>query len=97
VKRIAATAANGDFTMSTPETLDRLAPPLSSDRKEVAAATAQAGIFALNVTLSIVEAPTKSMTAARRLHFVADRCNKLTKQLIEQASDSQEPSPEAVR
>jgi hypothetical protein len=97
VKRIAATAANGDFTMSTPETLDRLAPPLSSDRKEVAAATAQAGIFALNVTLSIVEAPTKNMTAARRLHFVADRCNKLTKQLIEQASDSQEPSPEAVR
>jgi hypothetical protein len=83
--------------MSTPETLDRLAPPLSSDRKKVAAATAQAGIFALNVTLSIVEAPTKNMTAARRLHFVADRCNKLTKQLIEQASDSQEPSPEAVR
>ena len=81
--------------MSTPETLDRLAPPLSSDRKEAAAA--QAGIFALNVTLSIVEAPTKHLTAARRLHFVADRCTKLTTQLIEQAGESQEPSPEAVR
>ena len=96
MKRIAATAANGDFTISTPETLDRFAPPLSSDRKEAAAATAQAGIFALNVTLSIVEAPTKHLTAARRLHFVADRCTKLTTQLIEQAGESQEPSPEAV-
>ena len=85
--------------MSTPVTLDPFAPPLSSDRKEAAAATAtaQAGIFALNVTLSIVEAPTKHLTAARRLHFVADRCTKLTTQLIEQAGESQEPSPEAVR
>ena len=60
-------------------------------------ATAQAGIFALDVALSIVEAPTKDLTAARRLHFVADRCNELTKQLAEQAKERQELSPEAVR
>ena len=78
--------ANGVFTLSTPETLDRLALPLNSDQKEVAAATTQAGIFALDVALSIIEAPTKESTAARRLHFVADRCNALTEQLGEQAS-----------
>jgi hypothetical protein len=81
--------------MSRLETLDHLALPLSSDRKEVA--TAQAGIFALDVALSIVEAPTKDLTAARRLRFVADRCNELTKQLAEQARERQELSPEAVR
>ena len=72
--------------MSRLETLDHLALLLSSDRKEVA--TAQAGIFALDVALSIVEAPTKDLTAARRLHFVADRCNELTKQLAEQARET---------
>ncbi len=82
--------------MSTPETLDRLALPLSSDRKEVAAATTQAGIFALDVALSIVEAPTKDLTAARRLNFVAGRCDDLTKQLAEQASESQQPTPVAA-
>jgi len=82
--------------LSTPETLDRLALPLTSDRKEVAAATTQAGIFALDVTLSIVEAPTKDLTAAQRLHFVAGRCNDLTKHLAEQAGESQEPTPVAA-
>jgi hypothetical protein len=74
--------------LSTPETLDRLALPTGGDQKEVAAATTQAGIFALDVALSIVEAPTDETTAARRLSFVAERCDELAGQLIQQASET---------
>ncbi|MDA1097630.1 MAG: hypothetical protein O2967_01490 [Proteobacteria bacterium] len=74
--------------MSTPEAIDRLALPTSGDRKEMAAATAKAGIFALDVALSIIEAPTNDITAARRLHYVAARCNDLTEQLTQQAREA---------
>jgi|APSaa5957512535_1039671.scaffolds.fasta_scaffold230260_2 hypothetical protein len=79
--------ANGAVTLSTPETLDRLALPAGSDQKEMTAATMQAGIFALDVALSIVEAPTDETTAARRLQYVAGRCDDLTGQLIGQAGE----------
>ncbi len=74
--------------MSKPETLDRLALPLGGSRQEQAVATTQAGIFALDVALSIIEAPTDEATAARRLHYVAGRCDDLTKQLAEQIDES---------
>lgn len=74
--------------MSTPETLDRLALPIGGTKQEQAAATTQAGIFALDVALSIVEAPTDEITAAKRLHYVAERCNELTVELIEQTANS---------
>jgi len=74
------------FTLSTPETLDRLALPVGGDQKAMAAATTQAGLFALDVALSIVEAPTNEITAARRLYYVAERCNDLTTQLTQRAS-----------
>lgn len=73
--------------MSTPESLDRLALPASGDQKKVAAATTKAGIFALDVVLSIAEAPTNAAVAARRLQYVGDRCNDLNEQLIQQTSE----------
>jgi hypothetical protein len=76
---------NGVFIVSTPETLDRLALPLGGTRQERAAATTQAGIFALDVALSIIEAPTNDAVAAKRLQFVAERCNDLTEQLAANA------------
>jgi hypothetical protein len=72
--------------VSNPETLDRLALPLGGTGLEQAAATTQAGVFALDVALSIVEAPTNDITAARRLHYVAERCNDLTDQLAAKVS-----------
>jgi len=72
--------------VSTSETLDRLALPLGGTQQEQAAATTQAGIFALDVALSIIEAPTNDAVAAKRLRYVAERCNDLTGQLAEQAS-----------
>ncbi|MFP6772794.1 MAG: hypothetical protein VCE74_10735 [Alphaproteobacteria bacterium] len=74
--------------MSTAETLDRLALPLGGTGQEQAAATTQAGIFALDVALSIVEAPTDEATAAKRLHYVAERCNELTDQLARQTAEA---------
>jgi hypothetical protein len=74
---------NGVLIVSTPETLDRLALPLGGTQQEQTAATTQAGIFALDVALSIIEAPTDDGVAAKRLHFVAERCNDLTEQLAE--------------
>lgn len=71
--------------MSATDSLDRLALPSGNDQKEVAAATTQAGIFALDVALSIIEAPTNETTAARRMRYVAERCDGLTGQLIAQA------------
>ncbi|MDP6875729.1 MAG: hypothetical protein QF521_19570, partial [Alphaproteobacteria bacterium] len=50
--------------MSNSESLDRLALPQGTSRQEQAAATTQAGIFALDVALSIVEAPSKVSAAA---------------------------------
>ena len=74
--------------MSKPETLDRLSLPLGGTGPEQAAASIQAGIFALDVALSIVEAPTDEATAAKRLHYVADRCNELTNELIDRAANA---------
>jgi hypothetical protein len=65
--------------------LDRLNLPLGGTRQERAAATTQAGIFALDIALSIIEAPTDDAIAARRLHFVAERCDDLTEQLAANA------------
>ncbi len=74
--------------MSNSESLDRLALPEGTSRQEQAAAATQAGIFALDVALSIVEAPSKDATAARRLQYVAERCDDLTGSLAAQAGES---------
>ena len=81
--------------MSTTETLDRLALPAGGDQRATAAATTRAGVFALDVALSIVEAPTDEATAPRRLYYIAERCNDLTEQLIQQAGESQARLPGA--
>ncbi len=73
--------------MSNSESLDRLAMPVGGDRLEQAATT-QAGIFALDAALSIVEAPTDQSTVARRLQYVADRCTDLTKDLAVQVGEA---------
>ncbi len=73
--------------MSNSESLDRLAMPVGGGRLEQAATT-QAGIFALDVALSIVEAPTDQSTAARRLQYVAERYTDLTKDLAVQVGEA---------
>jgi len=74
--------------VSTAETLDRLALPLGGTGQEQAASTTQAGIFALDVALSIVETPVNEATVAKRLHYVAERCNDLTGQLAGQTAEA---------
>jgi hypothetical protein len=74
--------------LSNSDSLDRLALPEGANRLEQAAATTQAGIFALDVALSIVEAPTDESTAARRLQYVAERCTDLTKDLAAQSGET---------
>ncbi len=87
-KRIIQVGVRGVFNVSTAETLDRLALPLGGTGQEQAAATTQAGIFALDVALSIVESPVNEATAAKRLHYVAERCNDLTGQLARQTAEA---------
>jgi len=74
--------------VSNSESLDRLALPVGGDRLEKATTTTQAGIFALDVALSIVEAQTDKSTAARRLQYVAERCTYLTKDLAAQVGEA---------
>ncbi len=78
----------GVFTVSNSESLDRLALPQEGNLQEQAAATTQAGIFALDVALSIIEAPTDESTAARRLQYVAERCTGLTEELADRVSQA---------
>jgi hypothetical protein len=85
-RRDLSAGAIGVVIVSNPETLDRLSLPLGGTELEQAAATTQAGVFALDVALSIVEAPTNDITAARRLHYVAGRCDVLTSELAAKVS-----------
>jgi hypothetical protein len=71
--------------VSTPGKIGQFSLPPNGNAQELAAATSQAGVFALDAALSIVEAPTDELTAARRLRYVADRCGDLTRQLAEQS------------
>jgi hypothetical protein len=87
-KRNSRSGGKGVFTVSNSESLDRLALPQGTSRQEQAAATTQAGIFALDVALSIVESPSKVSAAARRLQYVAERCDDLTEDLADQVSES---------